>query len=393
MSVGRETGVKPCPERAKKPPVVLQVLPALNSGGVEQGVIDLNAYLVSSNWKSIVVSNGGSQKDEIVAAGGKHIVQPVHSKNPLTMAANVQRLRNIIKDEKVDIVHACSRAPAWSAFQAVKGTRARYMTSCHSAHPITGPIKRLYNSSIAKGELVIAASSFLGDYLTNEYNVKKSVLRVVHRGVSLEKFNPSLITREQLADASSGLRIPLGATVVLLPGRLTRSKGHKFLLDALAELRRPDLFCIFMGSAGGTGRFQKELESYISEKRLDAQVRMAFGYDMPVVYKLATVVVAPTMLPEGFGRVPVEAQAMGVPVITTDHGGTRETVLHGKTGWLVQPGDVEGLAATIHRVARLDEVARQEMAARGKKHVWENFSIERMGSMTLAVYGELLARG
>lgn len=373
-------------------PVVMQVIPALNSGGVEQGVIDMNAAIVRAGGHSIVVSSGGLRVHEITKAGGTHIELPVHSKNPVVMAANVGRLRRIIRDMNVDIVHACSRAPAWSAGRAVAGTQARYVTSCHAAHKVGGMLKRLYNTSIAKGERVIAVSHFLADYLEQNYKVDPNILRVIHRGVALEKFHPNSVTPDRLIKVSQQMRIPEGASVVMLPGRLSRIKGHMFLLDALVALGKKDLFCLFVGSDIGNENYRKELEAYIDEKGLGASSRIITNCDdMPAAYMISTVVVSPSLVPEGFGRIPIEAQAMGRPVIATDHGGTRETILRDETGWLVTPGDVDALTRSLHEAISLDPRGRAMLATHAMAHVAKHFTNEQMCQSTLDVYAELLA--
>jgi glycosyltransferase involved in cell wall biosynthesis len=219
-------------------PVIMQILPALNSGGVEQGVIDISAAIVRAGGKSIVVSSGGIRVHEITKAGGTHITLPVNSKNPIIMWQNIGRLRKLIRSMDVDIVHPCSRAPAWSAEQAVEGTSARYVTSCHSAHKVKGMFKKFYNASMTKGELVIAVSHSLADYLEEHYPIDPKKIRVIHRGFAIEKFHPNAVTPDRLIKISQAWRIPDGAAVVMLPARITRSKGHMFLIDAIQQLER-----------------------------------------------------------------------------------------------------------------------------------------------------------
>ncbi|MEZ0225298.1 MAG: glycosyltransferase family 4 protein [Alphaproteobacteria bacterium] len=373
-------------------PVILQVLPALNSGGVEQGVVDINAAIVKAGGQSIVVSNGGSRVHEIAKGGGTHIQLPVHSKNPLTIASNIRRLRKVIREHKVDIVHACSRAPAWSAARAVQGTGAHFVTSCHAAHALGGTLKRLYNSSITKGERVIAVSHFLADYLEQNYKTDPNIIRVIHRGVAIEKFHPNSVTPERLIRLSREMRIPEGAAVILVPGRLSRIKGHMFLLDALEKLQRKDVFCLFLGSDIGNENYRRELDSYITSKELGSQVRIVPGSDdMPAAYMMATVVAAPSLAPEGFGRVPVEAQAMGRPVVATDHGGMRETIIRDETGWLVEPGNAAELATALQEALSLDARNRAALATRAMSHVAAHFTNEQMCQGTLDVYAELLS--
>jgi glycosyltransferase involved in cell wall biosynthesis len=375
-------------------PVIMQVIPALNSGGVEQGVIDINAAIVQAGGYSIVVSAGGKRAHEIVRAGGVHVEMPVDSKNPFVMASNVKRLRRLIDERRVDVVHACSRAPAWSAKKAVVGTQARFLTSCHAAHNVGGFFKRLYNSAIASGERVIAVSHFLADYLEQNYQTNPALIRVIHRGVSIEKFHPNSVTPDRLIKLTQQMRIPEGSSVILLPGRLTRIKGHMFLLDAVEALRRRDVFCLFVGSDIGNENYRAELESYIAAKGLGGQVRIVTDCeDMPAAYMLSTVVVSPSTVPEGFGRVPIEAQALGRPVIATDHGGARETILREETGWLVQPSDVMGLANALHEALSLDGRQRAMLATAAMAHVARHFTNEQMCQATLDVYAELLEAG
>lgn len=373
-------------------PVVMQIVPALNAGGVEQGVIDINAAVVRAGGTSIVVSAGGLRVHEIAKAGGLHIALPVQSKNPITMYANVGRLRRLIRQHGVDIVHACSRAPAWSAARAVQGTSARFVTSCHAAHKISGNIKRFYNSSIARGERVITVSHFLADYLEQNYKVDPNMIRVIHRGVALEKFHPNSVTPDRLIGLAQKMRIPADAFVVMLPGRLSRIKGHMFMLDAIEALNRRDVFCLFVGTDIGNADYRRELEKYIADKDLGGMVRIVTDCnDMPAAYMISTVVVSPSLVPEGFGRIPIEAQAMGRPVIATDHGGTRETILRDETGWLVQPGDTASLARALQEAINLDPRERAALATRAMAHVAEHFTNEQMCQGTLDVYAEVLS--
>lgn len=372
-------------------PVVLQVLPALHSGGVEQGVVDMNAALVKAGARSIVVSSGGPRVHDITRAGGEHILLPVDSKNPLTMALNARRLRAIIRKEKVDIVHAASRAPAWSAARAVKGTQARYVTSCHSAHKISGSLKRYYNSSIAGGERVIAVSAFLADYLEKNYGLPRDIIRVVHRGVALERFHPTCVSAQRMVAVAQQMRIPEGASVIMLPGRLSRIKGHAVLLEALSRLQRKDFFCLFVGSVRGNEDYGRELEKLTVSLGLEGRCRIVGDCsDLPAAYMLATVVACPSLVPEGFGRIAIEAQAMGRPVVSTNHGGARETIIDGETGWLVTPNDAGDLARAIEQAMALDAEGRAHMATRAMAHVAAHFTNERMCRATMDVYAELL---
>lgn len=374
-----------------RPPVILQIIPELGPGGAEQGCIDVAAEIVRSGSKAIVMSQGGSRIHELARAGATHINLPVASKNPFVMWSNIGRIRSVINKYDVDIVHVRSRAPAWSAMKACKGTKARFMTTCHAPYNISGSAKRFYNSCIAKGERVIAISNHIADYLLANYKIDQRDIRVIHRGIALEKFHPTGVSAGQMIKLSTQWRIPDGAPIVMMPGRLTRWKGHTVLIDAMARLGRDDVFCVLIGSDQGRTEYRAELEAMIREKNLEGRVRIVdHCNDMPSAYMLSTVVVSASTDPEGFGRVPVEAQAMGRPVVATDHGGAQETIIRGETGWLVPPGDAQALATAIREALNLQPQQRAILANRAMAHVAQNFTREKMVDETLNVYAELL---
>ena len=376
---------------AQNAPVVMQIIPSLGAGGAEQGCIDVAAELVKSGAKSIVVAHGGHRIPEILRGGSIHIDLPVHSKNPFVMWRNISRLRKIIKDHDVDIVHARSRAPAWSAWKSVEGTKARFMTTCHAPFNISGDVKKFYNSSIARGERVIAISNYVREYLLKNYEIEDRNIRVIHRGVAIEKFHPNAVAPTHLIKLTQEWRVPDGCTIIMMPGRLTRWKGHHILVDAMAKLKRDDVFCVMIGDDQGRTEYRAEVENAIREKGLEGRVRI-IGHcsDMPAAYMLANVVVSASTDPEGFGRVPIEAQAMGRPIIATNHGGAMETILPGYTGWLVPPGDADAMANAMEEALNMDSEQRSFMATHAMMHVAEHFTRGRMVDETMNVYAELL---
>lgn len=372
-------------------PVIMQIIPELGAGGAEQGCIDIAAEIVRAGARSIVVSNGGYRVPELLRVGATHINLPVHSKNPVVMWRNVARLQKLIRQYKVNIVHARSRAPAWSALKACKGTDAHFITTCHAPYNISGEAKRMYNRSIAQGEIVIAISNFVAKYLMDNYAVDPAKIRVIPRGIPIERFHPTAVTAERLISLSRELRIPEGANIIMLPGRLTRWKGHHILIEAIEKLEREDIFCLLIGADQGRTEYRKELEETITAKNLGSKIRIVdHCNDMPAAYMLSTVVVSASTDPEGFGRIPVEAQAMGRPVVATDHGGAQETILRGQTGWLVPPGDSAALAKAIGEALSLNPMQRAVLATRSMSHVAANFTRERMAEQTLSVYAEIL---
>lgn len=379
---------------SSKKAVIMQIIPELGAGGAEQGCIDVAAAIAKSGAHSIVVSNGGYRVSELARIGAEHINMPVHSKNPVVMWRNIRRIRKIIKKRNVDIVHVRSRAPAWSAWRACQKTDAHFMTTCHAPYNISGEIKRTYNSSIVQGEVIIAISDYVAQYLRDNYKIEPERIRVIHRGIPLERFHPSAVTPERIIDIAKEWRIPDGANVVLLPGRLTRWKGHSVMIEAMSLLNRKDVFCVILGSDQGRMEYRQELDALIEETNLGTQMRIVDQcHDMPAAYMLSSVVVSASTDPEGFGRVPAEAQAMGRPIIATDHGGARETIMRGYTGWLIPPADAHALAQAMDEVLMLNDAQRVVLATRSMAHIAENFSKEGMIQKTLDVYAEFLGSG
>lgn len=395
LDPGHSKALQKSARAAQKSPVILQIIPELGPGGAEQGCIDIAAELMNVGAKAIVVSNGGPRVPELSRSGALHVTLPVHSKNPLVMWKNITALRRLIREHAVDIVHARSRAPAWSAWRACKGTNSRFMTTCHAPYNTQNNAKKFYNSSIAKGERVIAISSYVAQYLTDHFGLDGRTIRVIHRGLALEKFHPTAVSAERMIKLAREWRIPDGASIVLLPGRLTRWKGHHVLIEAMAKLKRPDnsgeVFCVLIGSDQGRSEYTQELEKAIRDHGLEGRVRIVdHCNDMPTAYMLSNVVVSASTDPEGFGRVPIEGQAMGRPVIATDHGGARETIKRGETGWLIPPNDADALANAINEALALTANQRAVLATRAMAHIAENFTREKMAFETLNVYAELL---
>lgn len=378
------------PPAEGRPPAVLQVVPSLVSGGVERGTVDLAGALAAAGWTAYVASAGGPMEHLVARAGGHHLKLPLASKNPLVMRRNAAQLIDIIRRHKIDIVHARSRAPAWSAWSAARATRRRFVTTFHNAYPIDLPLKRWYNSVMARGERVIAISQFVGEHAASVYGVGPERLRVIPRGVDLTAFHPGRVGGERVAALATRWRVPEDVRIVMLPGRLTRWKGGLDFVAAIARLGRRDLCCLLVGAEQRSG-FRRELEAAIGRQGLGGMFRIVEDCnDMPAAFMLSDVVVSASTDPEGFGRVIVEAQAMGRPVVATDHGGARETILPGVTGWLAPPGDPAALSAAIGEALALDDTARSVFARRAMAHVAAGYTREAMCARTIDVYEELL---
>ncbi len=373
-----------------RPPAVLQVLPSLVSGGVERGTVDLARALVAAGWAAYVASAGGPMERELARAGATHLTLPLASKNPLTMRRNAQALAELIRRHRIDIVHARSRAPAWSAWAAARRTRRHFVTTFHNAYSLNLPLKQRYNAVMARGERVIAISDFVAEHAATIYGVGPDRLRTIPRGVDTGLFHPDSVTGSRVVDLAVQWRVPDGAAVVMLPGRLTRWKGGLDLVEAIARLGRDDICCLLVGAEQRKG-FRRELEQAIERRKIAALFRIVEDCrDMPAAYALADVVVSASTDPEGFGRVIVEAQAMGRPVIATDHGGARETIEPGATGWLVPPRDPAALAQALAEALALSREEREALARRTIAHVAASFTREAMCAKTIDVYEELL---
>jgi glycosyltransferase involved in cell wall biosynthesis len=377
-----------------RPPAVLQVVPALVTGGVERGTVDLAAALVRAGWRSIVASAGGPMVRELERAGAEHVTLPLDAKNPLTIRRNVRLLARLIEHCPIDIVHARSRAPAWSAYWAAGKTRRHFVTTFHNAYSGVSKPKRWYNSVMARGERVIAISDFVGEFAAASYGVTPERLRVIPRGIDLDRFDPAAVAAPRLIALAAEWRLADGLPVVMLPGRITRWKGHLELVDAIAWLGRRDIQVLLVGTEEQRPAFRDELIRRIRRRGLEGVVRMVGECrDMPAAYMLADVVVSASTAPEGFGRVAVEAQAMGRPLIATDHGGSRETVLPDETGWLVPPGDSQALAGALEVALSLTEAQRLALRDHARGWVADRFSTGRMCQSTIAVYEEILFPG
>ena len=378
-------------------PVVMQVLPALETGGVERSAVDVARALVQAGWGSLVVSRGGPMVREVERAGATHITLPVHSKNPWRMWRNVEALQGLILKHGVHIVHARSRAPAWSARAAARSTGSHFVTTVHGTYNAGNFLKRRYNAIMVQGERVIANSHFTADHAIRMYGADPQRVVPIPRGIDVSRIDPATVTADRMVRLATEWRLPDGAHVVMLPGRLTRWKGQTVLIDAIGRLvaeglgEGRSLVCLLVGDDQGRSSYRAEIEAQAARLGLSGVVH-AVGHcrDMAAAYMLADVVVSASTDPEAFGRVAAEAQAMGRPVIATDHGATRETVLPGVTGWLVPPGDAGALADAIRTALSLDAAQREEMAAVARAHIVDNFTVERMCAMTLDVYADVL---
>jgi len=379
------------PRWAGKRPVILQVLPALGAGGAEQGAIDVAAATAAAGGTALVASSGGPRVREIERVGARHITLPLVGKSPANLWANIGRLERVMAAEDVNLVHVRSRGPAWSAWRACRRAAIPFMTTFHGTYNESNRLKHAYNAIMARGEWVIAISEFIGRHARERYSVGDDRLRVIPRGIDLAIFDPDRVPAERLIQIVEAWRLVDGEPVIVMPGRLTRWKGHDVLIRAVAQLGRHDLRCVFVGE--GSRRYQAEMEALAKQLGVDSVVQFAGPCrDMAAAYKAADVVVSASTDPEGFGRVVAEGMAMGRPVVASAHGGAVEQLDQGALGWLTRPGDSESLADGLRQALNLDETSRVDLARRGMDHVRTHYDRQLMCQRTLDVYDEVLRR-
>lgn len=365
------------------PPAILQVLPALDAGGVERGTLEIAEAIQAAGFRALVASAGGRLVPALEATGARHIRLPLATKSPFGIWRNAASLAEVVRSEQVSILHARSRAPAWSAWLAARRSGARFVTTYHGTYGEGFPGKRLYNSIMARGERVIAISRHIADHIRATHGRES---RVIPRGVDLRRFDPALVPQGRVAALREAWDIPPGAPVILLPARLTRWKGQAVLIDALAEI--PGAIGVLAGDPQGRDAYVAGLRHLAEARGVAGRLRIP-GHiaDMPAALLAADVVVHASIEPEAFGRTVIEAQAMGRPIIAAELGGPCETVEHGVTGWLTPPGNAPALAARIRAVLVLPPEERAALGEAARRRVP---TMAAMQAATLDLYRELL---
>lgn len=377
---------------AKSQKTVLQVVPSLVSGGVERGTLDVAKALVNNNFRSIVISSGGALVSPLQESGSEHVKLKVASKSPISIVNNYRNISRILQEEKVDIIHARSRAPAWSAYMAARNTDTRFITTFHGIYNFSTAFKKFYNSIMVRGERVIAVSEFVKRHILENYSANPDNIRVINRGVDYNYFNPENFSKEMLEKLKDKYHISQSYPIILFPARMTSWKGHMVLIDALNKIRDHEFCCLIVGDLSKHPNFNKRVSDKISELKLQSKVKV-FGpeSDMMSLYGFADIVISASIEPEAFGRVVVEAQSMEKLVIATNIGGAAETIEDEKTGFHVKPSDAMDLAEKIkYCLTILGSTKAQEMSINARKSAIEKFSLELMISKTLDIYKELL---
>ena len=377
---------------------VLQVIPKLGYGGAETGCYDLAHYLHENQCKSYIVTSGGGLVRYIDKKKVKLIKLPVHSKNPILILFNAIMLIFIILFNNISIVHARSRAPAWSCFFATKITRKKFVTTFHGTYNFNNIIKKFYNSIMVRSDLVIAGSNFIFSHINKNYfkhlSLKKKFL-VIFRGINVDYFDPSTTTEAEEKQLLVDWKIDKSKKIILIPGRLTPWKGQEMFINALSlvnkELGYESFYAVILGSDQGRSVYTKKLKRLAEQHRLTSQLKFIDHCNkMPVAYKISDLIVSASIEPEAFGRVVVEAQSMEKPVLASDIGGSNETIENNKTGFLFEAGNPTSLSNKILKVLNLDESTLKSMGNEGRKNIIKKFNVEKMCFSTYAEYKKLL---
>ena len=377
---------------------VLQVIPKLGYGGAETGCYDIAHYLPENGCKSFIVTSGGELTKFINKEKVKLIKLPVQSKNPLLIIFNTLALIFIIIFNNISIVHARSRAPAWSCLFATKITRRKFVTTFHGTYNFNNKIKKFYNSVMVKSNLIIAGSNFIFSHIKNNYSDYldiKNKLLVIFRGINVDYFDPTTKTEIEEKKLLKNWGIVDNKKIILLPGRLTSWKGQELFLEAInmvnIQLGYEAFYAVILGSDQGRDLFKKKLIRLSEQYRMTKQVKFIdHCKDMALAYKVSDIIISASIEPEAFGRVAVEAQSMEKVIIASDIGGSNETVIDEKTGYLFEAGNANSLSKKILKVLNLDDTTIKTIGTEGRKNIVNKFNVEKMCFSTYSEYKKLI---
>jgi len=377
---------------------VLQVIPKLGYGGAETACYDLAHYLSENNCSSYIVTSGGELSKFVDKKKVKLIKLPVHSKNPILMLFNSIALIFIILFHNISIVHARSRAPAWSCLFATKITRRKFVTTFHGTYNFKSSIKKFYNSVMVRSNLIIAGSNFIFSHIKYNYSkylgLKKKFL-VIFRGINVDYFNSSTTLEVEENDLLSSWGVTKDKKLILMPGRLTAWKGQEIFIEALnlvnKELGHQSFYAVILGGDQGRSVYAKKIKRLSEQYRLGPQLKFVeHCKNMPLAYKVSSLVVSASIEPEAFGRVAVEAQSMEKPIIASDIGGSNETIANNVSGFLFESNNPESLSQKIIEVLNLDESRLKLIGIEGRKNIIKKFNVEKMCFSTYSEYKKLL---
>ena len=377
---------------------VLQVIPKLGYGGAETGCYDVAHYLPENNCDSFIVTSGGELLKFIDKEKVKVIRLPVHSKNPLLIIINFIALVGIILFNNISIVHARSRAPAWSCLLATKVTGRKFVTTFHGTYNFQNNFKKFYNSVMVRAHLVIAGSNFIFSHIKENYSKhlnSKKKLMVIFRGINVDYFDPTTKIEGDKKKLLKKWDIEKDKKILLLPGRLTPWKGQEMFIEAInivnTELGYEAFYVVVLGSDQGRDLYKKKLIRLSEQYRMTKQIRFIdHCKDMALAYEVSDIVVSASIEPEAFGRVAVEAQSMEKPIIASNIGGSNETIIDEKTGFLFETGNAKSLSQKILKTLSLDETSLKSVGIEGRKNIIKKFNVEKMCFSTYSEYKRLL---
>jgi glycosyltransferase involved in cell wall biosynthesis len=377
---------------------VLQVIPKLGYGGAETGCYDIAHYLTENNCKSFIVTSGGELLKFVDRKKVKIFRLPVQSKNPLLILINAFILIGIILVYNISLVHARSRAPAWSCLLATKITGRKFVTTFHGTYNFKNNIKKIYNSVMTRSHLIIAGSNFIFSHIKQNYSKylnDKKKLMVIFRGINIDYFDPTTKIETDEKKLLKKWDIEKDKKIILLPGRLTSWKGQEVFIEAInlvnIELGYDAFYAVILGSDQGRELYKKKLIRLVEKYRLSKQIRFIdHCKDMALAYKVSDIIVSASTEPEAFGRVAVEAQSMEKPIIASNIGGSNETIIDEKTGFLYEAGNAKSLSNKILRIFNMDETLLKSIGNEGRKNIVQKFNVEKMCFSTYSEYKKLL---
>ena len=377
---------------------ILQIIPSMEIGGAERTVLEITAFLKNTNYTSLVLTSGGKLIKDLEKLNIEVVKHPIDKKNPLLIIKNIIELKKLFIEKNIDLIHVRSRAPAWSAIFAARSLKIPIVTTWHGHVSNSSWFKKKYNSIMHKGNALIANSNYTAENINKIYKIDKDKIDIIPRGVNTEKFKASNFSDEEKIKIKKEWKVfDQNKIILLLPARLTRWKGHEVVIKAIGLLKNEEFFknivCLFAGNQKGSERYIQNLKETIASLSLDDKIKLIGQVEnMPLAYQVSNIILSPSIQPEPFGRIPIEAQASGKIIISSNAGAVKETIKSGQdsTGFKVKPNNSEELAHQIKLVIKMKDEDLQEIKKRAILNVKNNFSLETMCKKTLEVYNRLL---
>ena len=377
---------------------ILQIIPSMEIGGAERTVLEITAFLKNTNYTSLVLTSGGKLIKDLEKLNIEVVRYPIDKKNPLLIIKNIIELKKLFIEKNIDLIHVRSRAPAWSAIFAARSLKIPIVTTWHGHVSNSSWFKKKYNSIMHKGNALIANSNYTAENINKIYKIDKDKIDIIPRGVNTENFKASNFSDEEKIKIKKEWKVfDQNKIILLLPARLTRWKGHEVVIKAIGLLKKEEFFkniiCLFAGNQKGSERYIQNLKEIIASLSLDDKIKLIGQVEnMPLAYQASNIILSPSIQPEPFGRIPIEAQASGKIIISSNAGAVKETIKSGQdsTGFKVKPNNSEELAHQIKLVIKMKDEDLQEIKKRAILNVKNNFSLETMCKKTLEVYNRLL---